>query len=116
MLLRLATSRSASFSISSGHLDAEALGALHLDLLQDQALEHLLADDVGRRQLRALALQPVGDERALRVELALQHHALVDDGDHAVERDAARGHVARLREGGARRQQQCTAIRSGLGS
>ena len=40
------------------------------------------------------------------VELALQHDALVDDRDHAVERDAARGHVARLGAGGAGRQQQ----------
>ena len=89
-----------------GHLHAEARRALHLDLLQDQALEHLLADDVGRRHLRALAAQALGDERRLRVELALQHDAVVDDRDHAVERDAACGHVARLREGGAREQER----------
>ena len=98
------------------HLHAEPSGALDLDLLEDQPLEHLLADDVGGRQLRALALQAVGDEGALRVELALQHDALVDDRDHAVERDAGRGQVARLREGGARQQRTCTTTRSGFGS
>ena len=98
------------------HLDAEAPGTLDLDFLEDQALEHLLTDDVGGRQLRALALQAVGDEGGLRLELALQDHALVDDRDHAVERDAARGHVPGLRERQSRPAGTCTAIRSGLGS
>ena len=42
-----------------GDLDAGVIGALHLDLLQDQALEHLLAQHVLRRQLELLLAQPV---------------------------------------------------------
>ena len=39
------------------HLDPEARGALHLDFLDDQAFEHLLAQDVPRRHLLAGLLQ-----------------------------------------------------------
>ena len=38
-----------------GHLDAGAIGALHLQFLQHQAVEHLLAQHVLRRQLDASA-------------------------------------------------------------
>ena len=37
-----------------GHLDAGAIGALDLQLLQHQPIEHLLAQDVLRRQVDLL--------------------------------------------------------------
>ena len=83
----------------------QALGALQLDFLQHEALEHLLPDHVGRRQLGLLVAQPVHDQPDLGVELALQHDALVDDRDDAIERHAARGQFARLRMGSPRQRQ-----------
>ena len=54
MLLRFATSCSAAFTCLVRDLEAGVVGALHLDLLQHQALEHLLAQHVLRRQLELL--------------------------------------------------------------
>ena len=79
-----------------GHLDAGALGALHLQLLQDQALEHLLAQHVLRRQLELLLPQALGDRGDLLVELAGEHDAVVHDGGDPVEQHAAGGQLARL--------------------
>ena len=67
-------------------------GALHLQFLQDQAVEHLLAQDVLRRQVEVLRAQALGDDEHLLVELAREHHALVDGGGHAIEQHTgARG-------------------------
>ncbi len=55
-----------------------------------QPLEHLLAEDVARRQLLAGLLDAVGDHPHLLVEFAAQHDAVVDDGGDAVEQLAAR--------------------------
>ena len=80
-----------------GYLDAGAVGALHLDLLQHQPLEHLLAQHVLRRELELLLAQPLADHMDLGVELALEHHAVVDDRRYAVEQLAAGCELARLR-------------------
>ena len=87
------------------HPHAEALGALVLDLLQHEALEHLLPEHIGRRHLGVLVAQAAHDQVDLAVELALQHDALVDDCDHAIERHATRGQLERLRMDGARQRQ-----------
>ena len=79
------------------HLDAGAIGALHLDFLQYQALEHLLAQDVLRRQLELLLAQPPTHGLHLRVELAVEHDAVIDDGRHAVEQFTLGGQLAGLR-------------------
>ena len=66
--------------------DAAALGAGHLQLDQHQALEHLAAEYVFRRQLvftAGVLRLDVGDRT---LELALQDHVLVDDGGDAVQR------------------------------
>ena len=84
-----------------GHLDAEAVGALHLDLLDDQPLEDLPAQHVARRQLGLLLTQALDDLVGLRIELADEHDAVVDDGGDAVEQLAAAGELARLGERGA---------------
>src|SRR5690606_33658947 len=68
-----------------GDLDADALRALDLDLLHHEALEHLLAQHARRGELQPLLQRPLRDERGLAVELALQHHALVDNGGDPVE-------------------------------
>ncbi len=59
MLLRLATSVERGVELLVGDLEAGVVGVLQLDLLQDQALEHLLAQHVLRRQLELLRLQPL---------------------------------------------------------
>ena len=51
-----------------GDLDAEAVGALHLHFLQHEALEHLLAQHVARRQLLPALLDALRDDLRLRVE------------------------------------------------
>ena len=68
-----------------GNLEAGAVRALHLDFLQHQPLEHLLAQHVLRRQLELLLAQALGDHGDLLVELALEHDAVVDHGGDAVE-------------------------------
>jgi hypothetical protein len=56
---------------------------------QHEALEHLLPQDVRRRQLLPLLLNAVGDRAHLLLELATQHDAVVDDGRDAVEQHPA---------------------------
>ncbi len=73
------------------HLDAGAIRALHLQFLQHQAVEHLLAQDVLRRQVEVLRAQALGDGEHLFVELAREDHAFVDGGGHAIEQDAGAG-------------------------
>ena len=79
-----------------GHLDARLVGPLHLQLLQHEPLEHLLAQHVLRRQLELLLVQPLAHRRHLRVEVAVEHHAVVHDGDDAVEHVPLGGQFARL--------------------
>ena len=78
------------------HFQAGTVGALSLDLLQDEPLEDLLAQNVRRRQLELLGTQPLADRGHLVVELAVQHHAVVHDGGDAVEHHALGGKLARL--------------------
>jgi hypothetical protein len=73
--------------------------------LQHQALEHLLAQHVLRRQLDVLLLQALRDQHQLLVELALQHHAIVHGGRDTIEQLAARAQIARLR--GSERGGEC---------
>ncbi len=81
-----------------GHLDAGAIRTLHLQLLQDQAVEHLLAQHVLGRQLELLRAQALGDDQHLLVELARQHDAFVDGGRDAVEQLAGAAGFAGLGE------------------
>ena len=79
------------------YLDAGVIGALDLDLLQYQALEHLLAQDVLRRQFELLLAQPHADDVHLRLELAVEHDAVIHDRCHAVEQLTLGGQLAGLR-------------------
>ncbi len=82
-----------------GHREANALGVLRLDLLQYQPIEHLLLEHALRGQFDLLFLQPFGDRVHLRIELAFQHQAVVDDGRNAVEQLAVDADIAGLRLG-----------------
>src|SRR2546430_1299775 len=62
-----------------------------------RSLEHLLAKDVLRRQLELLLAQPPTHGLHLRVELAVEHDAVIDDGRHAVEQFTLGGQLAGLR-------------------
>ena len=106
MLLRWATSVERLVHRLVRDLDAEALGTLHLDLLHHEPLEHLLAEDVARRQLLAGLLDAVGNHPHLLVEFAAQHDAVVGDRGDAVERLAARAQFGALRRGGAGEQDE----------
>ena len=90
-------------------LDPEPVGALHLQLLQDQPFEHLLAQHIARRRLLALLLDARADHLHLLLEIALQHDAVVDDGHQAVEQHAAAAQFLGRRRGsrkeGARYEQ-----------
>ena len=68
-------------------------------------LQHAL-----RGQLDLLFLQPLGHRVHLRVQLALQHQAVVDDGRNAVEQLAVDADIAGLRTGG--RRPRAAAMRS----
>ena len=72
---------------------------LTLDLLEDEALEHLLAQHALRGQLHFLFLEALGDRVHLLVELALEHEAVVHDGRDAVEQLAMSADVPCLRRG-----------------
>src|SRR2546430_9926716 len=50
-----------------------------------RSLEHLLAQDVLRRQLELLLAQPPTHGLHLCIQLAVEHDAVIDDGRHAVE-------------------------------
>ena len=83
------------------------LGDLQAD--QDQAFQHLFAQDVGRRQL-AVRLLPVLRQHVAggAVEFALQHHIVVDHGDDAI--DGLRGLRERIsgeQAGGEQAGEQC---------
>jgi hypothetical protein len=78
------------------HLDARAVGALHLQFLQHQALEHLLAEHVLRRQIELLLTQAIREHHHLFVDFAGEHHAFVDGGGHAVEQLAGARCLTRL--------------------
>ncbi len=80
-----------------GDLDAGAVGALDLDLLQHQTLEHLLAQHVLRRQLELLLPQPLADRFDLGVQITVEHHAVVYDRHYPIEQLAAGGELAGLR-------------------
>src|SRR3546814_4713442 len=65
--------------------DAHFTGSGGLQVHQDEAFEDLPLQDLARRQL-VLAADVLGQHVVERqVELALQDHVLVDDGDDAVE-------------------------------
>jgi hypothetical protein len=69
-----------------GDADAALLRAPDLQLDQHQPLQHLTLEHLARRQLGLaprVLLEDVGDRA---VELAAQHHVLVDHGDDAVDR------------------------------
>ncbi len=88
------------------------LGALHLQLLQDQAFQHLLAEHVLRRHFLLGFLETICNSRDLLVELALEHHALDarfarDRGSHAIEQLPG-GRSARA-SGNARREASMSA-------
>jgi hypothetical protein len=68
-----------------GNPEADALGALQLDLGQDQALQNLLEENVFGRQLHALCRRVPADRFQLLFHLALEDDALVDDRSYAVE-------------------------------
>ena len=85
--------------------DADTLGALQLNLAQDELIEHLLLDHgdgwqrsalLGRR-LGLRALEVLHHEREALGELALQDDAFVDDRGHAFEQLAAGAELAILR-------------------
>ena len=85
--------------------EADALGALHLNFLQNQAVEHLLPQHALRRHFDLLLLQPLGHGIHLSVQIAFQHQTLVDDGRNAVQEFAVRADVPGLREGRGRDQE-----------
>ena len=87
-----------------GDRQADPLGVLRLNFLQYQPIEHLLLEHALRGQLDLLFLQPLGDRIHLRVQFALQHQAVVDDGGNAVEQFAVHADVAGLRQGDGRQQ------------
>ncbi len=72
------------------------LGALHLQLLQHQPLENLLAEHVLGRHFLLLLPEAFADGGHLLVELALEHHAL----DSRFARNGSRHPVQQLAGGG----------------
>ena len=72
------------------------VGALHLDFLEHQPLEHLLAQHVLWRRLELLLVQPLAHRGDLRVQVAVEHDPVVDDRDHPIEQGALRGELAGL--------------------
>ena len=79
---------------------ADPLGMLGLNFLQNQSIEHLLFEHALRGQFDLLFLQPLGDRVHLRVQFAFQHQAVIDDGRNAVEHFAVHADIAGLRMGG----------------
>ncbi|MNZ46355.1 hypothetical protein D3C78_640340 [compost metagenome] len=68
-----------------GDTHAGAFADLHLQILEDQAFQHLLGQHIAGRHLRAALGDGLLDFAHALVELALHHHVVVDDGDHAVQ-------------------------------
>jgi hypothetical protein len=83
-----------------GNRQADVLGALHLNFLQHQTIEHLLLQHALRGQLDFLILQPLGDRIHLGVELAFQDQTIVHNGRDPVEKLAVNAEVAGLRRDG----------------
>ena len=86
--------------------DAGALRTLHLDLLQHQTVEHLLAQHGGGRHLHALAADALRDLGDLFIEFAAEHHAVVDHGSDPIEHLAPVRERARLGMGASARERQ----------
>lgn len=68
-----------------GDTDAGAVADLLLDVLDDQAFQHLLGQHVLGRQRRAALEQRLVHFTQALVELALHDHIVVDDGDDPVQ-------------------------------
>ena len=83
-----------------GDTNAGAVANLQLDILDDQAFEHLLAEYVLRRQGATALVDGLLHFTQASVELALHDHVVVDDGHDAIQ-------WAHL--GLSRRRQQCCA-------
>jgi hypothetical protein len=69
-----------------GRFQAVGIGARDLQLVEDQALEHLAFQHVGRRQLVFLAGVLVGDVGDGAGEFALQDDVFVHDRHRVVDR------------------------------
>ncbi|MNN95283.1 hypothetical protein D3C81_2140670 [compost metagenome] len=68
-----------------GDANAGAVADLQLQVLDDQALQHLLAEHMlGRQRGAALGAGLLHFVQAL-VQLALHDHVVIDDGDHSVD-------------------------------
>ncbi len=78
------------------NLDARAIRVLNLDLLHDQALEDLLAQDVLRWKLELLLPHAVGDDRNLFIEVAIEDDTVIDDRGDAIEQYALGRQLAGL--------------------
>ena len=79
-----------------GDVEADLLGTLHLDFLQDQPLEHLLAQHARTWQSDFLFDQALGDRVELAVHLGLQHQAVVDDRRNAIKNFTMRPQIPGL--------------------
>ena len=71
-----------------GHPDTQPEGPLQLDLLDDQLFQDLLLDRLAGRHLTSRLPYLAGDQLHLRVHLALEDDAFIDDGDDTVEQNA----------------------------
>ena len=78
-------------------LDPLLLRLLQQRTLRDQALEHLLVEDVGRRRLDLLLPQLLLHHAPRVVELILGQRLVVDDGDDSIDDDHAARRASRLR-------------------
>ncbi len=68
-----------------GDADAGALTDLQLQILGDQALEHLLLQHVGRRRIGAALLDGLLDLAHALIQLALHDDVVIDDRHHAIQ-------------------------------
>jgi hypothetical protein len=99
VLLRDHAHRSVELQVVDAHAGLD--GKLHLDAVDDHALEHLPLEHFRRRQGRVLALQLRGHQRDALLQIALRDHVLVDDRHDPVDQHrSARGRAARRRRGG----------------
>jgi hypothetical protein len=89
-----------------GDRDAVLLRLLQLDFLQDQAVQHLLAQHALGRRGEPLGLQFRDHLAHAVVELALHDHAVVDNRGDTVEQHTLGREVAGLGERPARQQRE----------
>ena len=89
--------RAVQFLVSDA--DAGAFADLQLQVLDDQALEHLRGEHRGRRQFATALGQAAAYLLEAAVELALHNHVVVDDGHHPVERPDLGMSSARQQQG-----------------